>query len=133
MGVAMDIRKHMAGKVAVISLVGRLDSHSAADVHASMLESLTPRCQILLDFSKVVCLSEDGLRTALVLYRQAQRLDSWVALVGLSAELRNVLAATGYLGFFLVTETVADAIPALQLQAAGRHQEQQDEQPALRA
>jgi anti-sigma B factor antagonist len=129
----MDIRKRMAGPVAVVSLNGHLDSHSAAEVHATVRELLEPGGQILLDFTKVACLSGDGLRTALVLYRQAQCLDSAVALVGLSPGLRNVLAATGYLDFFVITETVADALDSLAAHAAERRQEQDHEQPTVPA
>ena len=52
-------------------------------------------------------------RTVAGIYRQAQVLNSSVALVGLSHELRSVLAATGFLGFFVVADTVADGVEAL--------------------
>ncbi len=128
----MNIRKRMVGPVTVISLDGQLDSHTTPEVQAKISRLLPAHGRVLLDFGKVACLSGDGLRTALLLYRQAQCLDSSVALVGLSPSLRNVLAATGYLDFFVVAETVADAIAALQSQAPG-YEEQEDEQPALRA
>lgn len=135
----MNIHKRMAGPVAVISLDGRLDSHSTPAVHAAMPDLLPADGQVLLDFSKVACMSGDGLRTALLVYRQAQGLNSTVALVGLSADLRNVLAATGYLDFFVVADTVADAIAALQdaveevaQDDAAIEQELADEQPVLR-
>lgn len=126
----MNIHKRMAGSVCVISLDGKLDSHTTPAVHSAMVELLPAGGQVLLDFTKVACMSGDGLRTALVVYRQAQGLDSSVALVGLSDDLRNVLTATGYLDFFVVAETVADALATLQDEVA---EELADEQPVLRA
>jgi anti-sigma B factor antagonist len=110
----MNIHKRMAGPVCVISLDGKLDSHTTPTVHAAMPDLLPAKGQVLLDFTKVACMSGDGLRTALLVYRQAQGLESSVALVGLSADLKNVLTATGYLDFFVVADTVADALAALQ-------------------
>jgi anti-sigma B factor antagonist len=130
----MNIHKRMAGPVCVISLDGKLDSHSTPAVHAAMVDLLPVGGQVLLDFTKVACMSGDGLRTALVVYRQAQGLDSSVALVGLSSDLRNVLTATGYLDFFTVAETVADALAALQEEIVSEAAEElRDEQPVLRA
>ena len=63
--------------------------------------------------SEVAHLTSAGLRILLRLYRQGQSLDSAVAVVGLSAELRNVLEAAGFLGYFTVAETVTDGIDLL--------------------
>ena|SRR5437762_14034340 len=127
----MNIRKRTVESVAVITMDGQLDSHSAPVVQDRMSRLLPAGGQVLLDFSKVVCVSGEGVRTLLLVYRHAQCIDCQVALVGVAPEMLNILGATGFLEFFLVGETIADALAAFQ--AAAGEEEQADEQPALRA
>jgi anti-sigma B factor antagonist len=128
----MNIRKRTVDSVAVITLDGQLDSHSAPVVQDKVTRLLPTGGQVLLEFSKVVCVSGEGVRTLLVVYRHAQGLDCQVALVGVAPEMLNVLGATGFLDFFQVGETIPDALAAMQTRTAG-DEEQADEQPALRA
>lgn len=109
----MDIQRHVVGEIMVISLAGDLDGRFAATVQEQVLPSLPRDERILLDLTKVPFVSSAGLRTMLLIYRHAQVVNSSVALVGLSHELRSVLAATGFLGFFVVADTVADGVEAL--------------------
>lgn len=109
----MNIRKRMVGEIAVVALSGGLDSASAPLLQLRLAKILAQHHTVLVDFSKVPCVSSAGLRTMLLLYRQAQGLDHAVCVVGLSAEVRNVLVATGFLDFFVVSDTVADGVVAL--------------------
>jgi anti-sigma B factor antagonist len=109
----MEIRKRTVDAVAVISLSGDLDSRSAPAVQDKMTALLPANSRVLLDFTGVPYVSSAGLRTMLLVYRQAQCVDSTVALVGLSAELKSVLAATGFLDFFVVADNVQAGISAL--------------------
>ncbi len=109
----MEIQRHVVDSITVISLAGDLDGRFAATVQEEILPSLPRDERILLDLTKVPFISSAGLRTMLLIYRQAQVLNSSVALVGPSPELRAVLAATGFLGFFVVAETVAEGVQAL--------------------
>ena len=53
----MNIRKRTVESVAVITMDGQLDSHSAPVVQDRMSRLLPAGGQVLLDFSKVVCVS----------------------------------------------------------------------------
>jgi anti-sigma B factor antagonist len=128
----MNIRKRTVDSVAVISLDGHLDGHSAPVMQDKLARMLPPGGQVLLDFSKVACVTGEGLRIMRLAYRQAQCLDCAVALVGVAPELLNILSATGFLDFFLVADTVPQALAALQEYTASG-EEAGDEQPALRA
>lgn len=128
----MNIRKRTVDSVVVISLDGQLDSHSAALIQDKVGRLLPAGGRVLLDFGKVACVSGEGLRIMRLVYRHAQCLDCSVALVGIAPDLLNVLAATGFLDFFLVAETVPEALAALRGLAA-REEETEDEQPALHA
>jgi len=97
----------------VIRLTGDLDGRSAPAAQEQILPSLPADEKILLDLTGVPFVSSAGLRTMLLIYRQAQIMNSSVALVGLSTELHDVLSATGFLGFFVVADTLAEAVELL--------------------
>ena len=109
----MQIREYKIDSILVIRLTGDLDSRSAPAAQEQILPSLPADERILLDLTGVPFVSSAGLRTMLLIYRQAQIMNSSVALVGLSSELRDVLTATGFLAFFVVADTLADAVELL--------------------
>ncbi len=109
----MNVKKSVLGSVAVITLTGDLDAHAAALVHHEVLSIMPAHTEVLLDLSDVGHLTSAGLRILLQLYRQGRCLDSAVALVGLSAELRNAFSASGFLGFFRVADSVPDGVDLL--------------------
>ena len=111
----MDISKRIIDSVTVISLVGSLDSRSAPAVQETILPSLPEDGRVLLDLGEVTFVSSAGLRTMLLIYRQAQCVDTTVALVGLSDQLREVLSATGFLGFFVVADSVDGGLAGLRV------------------
>ena len=69
---------------------------------------------VLLDFTQVPHVSQDGLRTMLAIYRQAQATNGKVCVVGIAGQLHLALSATGFLRFFLVAEDVEEGIDVLQ-------------------
>jgi anti-sigma B factor antagonist len=107
------VQKDVVGSVAIITLSGDLDA-GAGELAGDRAPGLMPaHDRVLLDLSQVSHLTAAGLRTLLLLYRQGQCLDTSVALVGLTAELRNALAASGFLHFFQVADSVADGLELL--------------------
>ena len=69
--------------------------------------------RVLVDLSAVPYMSSAGLRTMLLLYRNAQAVGTSVCLVGVSTELRQMMEATGFLGYFPVHDTVEDGLREL--------------------
>ncbi|MEU3454721.1 STAS domain-containing protein [Micromonospora sp. NPDC006766] len=113
----MEISKNSVNDVTVARLAGVLDSSTAGDVHAEILPMLMEHRPLLLDFGAVSHVSDAGLRTMLVIYRQAQCVDGRVAVVGLNRDLRSALAATGFLRFFAVADDLAGGLAALGTEA----------------
>lgn len=111
----MNVTRDSVGAVNIARLSGDLDSASAADLHEQIMPLLLDRRPMLLDFTEVTHISDAGLRTMLLVYRQAQAVDGTVAVVGLSDELRAALAATGYLEFFHVADDVDGGLRALRV------------------
>lgn len=115
----MNVHKSVVDSVAVITLSGDEDTGSTDLLHADVASVMPAHAEVLLDLSRVAHLSAAGVRLLLLLYRQGQCLDSAVAVVGMSHEVRAVLAASGFLGFFRTSDTVADGV-ALLARASGR-------------
>lgn len=109
----MRLKRSVVGSVAVLVLTGDLDAHAAELVNDDVLPIMPEHSEVLLDLSEVAHLTSAGLRILLRLYRQGQCLDTTVALVGLSTELRQVLAAAGFLGYFTVADSVSDGVELL--------------------
>ncbi|MGW6501627.1 STAS domain-containing protein [Nonomuraea angiospora] len=114
---AMRLWKEPRGGVTVISLDGRLDSETAPQVQQD-LQALFPedgpeKSMVVLDLSRTLYMSSAGLRVLLLIYRQAQHGTVRLALTGLSPEVRAIMEATGFLGFFTVVESVEQGVEAL--------------------
>src|SRR5256885_16101017 len=110
----MEIRKRVIESITVIGLMGDLDSRSAPSVQEQVLPSLPKDGRILLDLSGVPFVSSAGLRTMLLVYRQAQAVNSPVALGRLSGEVPGGPSAPRVLGVFVVAGHPADGLAALQ-------------------
>jgi len=118
----MKFNKRVVDDVAVVSLSGALDHESAVDVQDRIAKLLPEREHLVVDFSKVTCVSSASLRTMVLLYRQAQALGHTVAVVGLSPEVHNVLEATGFLDFFVLNDTVQGAVADVLSRSEGRRE-----------
>jgi anti-anti-sigma factor len=118
----MKFNKRLIDDVCVISLSGALDHQSAVEVEDRIAQLLPQREHLVVDFSKVTCVSSASLRTMVLLYRQAQALGHSVAVVGLSPEVHNVLGATGFLDFFVLSDNVQAAVTDVQSRSEGRRE-----------
>ena len=118
----MKFNKRLVDDVAVVALSGALDHESAAEVQDRIARLLPEREHMVVDFSKVSCVSSASLRTMVLLYRQAQALGHTVAVVGLSPEVHNVLEATGFLDFFVLNDTVQGAVADVLSRSEGRRE-----------
>ena len=109
----MDVRNQTVGDVVVITLEGELDGKSAPVTQQQILPLISEEGKILLDMSGVGYMSSAGLRMLLLFYRQALSKDSKIALVGLSEEIQDTMSATGFLDFFVVSDTVDSGVEVL--------------------
>jgi anti-sigma B factor antagonist len=109
----MDVAHRTDGAVTVVSLDGRLDSRTAAQVHRELREVMPEHPRILLDLSRTSYLSSAGLRVLLLVHRQAQSTGSRIALAAIADDVREVMSATGFLEFFTVSDTIEHGVEAL--------------------
>lgn len=109
----MQLEMHVDGDVAVVALAGSLDGATAPDLREYFDQVVPGRCPVLLDLSQMSFLSSAGLRVLVVICRQVERNGARLTLVGVPAEVRAVMAATGFLEFFTVADTVTAGVQAL--------------------
>jgi anti-sigma B factor antagonist len=109
----MDIQTDHSRSATVVTLSGDLDSRTAPVVQDAVLPLVTDGSRLIIDLSAVPYMSSAGLRTLLLVYRQAQQQRSAIVLVGLAADVRDVLDSTGFLSSFMVCDSMEEADRAL--------------------
>lgn len=109
----MQLEAHVQGGITVISLAGSLDSSSAPQVREELERLVPDHGSVLLDLSLMSYMSSAGLRVLLLVYRWARRSGTRVTLAHVLPEVQEVMAATGFLDFFDVADSVADGVAAL--------------------
>ena len=115
----VSVTDRTEGPVTVVTLDGELDSASSPAVQERLTELVQPDTRVLLDLSAVPYMSSAGLRTMLLLYRNAQSVDTSVGLVGVAPELKKMMEATGFLGFFTLHDSVEDGLATAAEKAGG--------------
>ncbi|MEU5305839.1 STAS domain-containing protein [Streptomyces noursei] len=101
------VRSHDQDGVTVVELEGEITSVTSAALQERILPLIGRSRTTLIDLSKVPYISSAGLRTLLLVHRQALREQTRAILVGLSGEVRFVMSSTGFLGFFDIRDKAA--------------------------
>ena len=105
----MEITTREEGLFTIATVAGDIDGKSAAQAQAALLSLLDNQPVLVLDVTNVGFMSSAGLRVMLLLYRQASARKGRVVLVGLSDEIKDTMAMTGFLSFFTVASNLDDA------------------------
>ena len=109
----MEINVRRINQVTVVDLVGEIDGSTAAAAQAQILPLAASADKLLLEMTGVTFMSSAGLRLLLSTYRRISDSGGRVVLVGLSDDLRDTMAMTGFLGFFATFDTVEGALEML--------------------
>mgnify|MGYP001766764871 FL=1 len=109
----MEIKIEINGNVQVVSINGELDSTTTPAVQEKIIVLAAPEARILLDMSQVQYMSSAGLRMFLLMYRTVVGKGGKVVLVGLSSDLADTMAMTGFLDFFTCVPTLGEGIALL--------------------
>ncbi|MET9962168.1 STAS domain-containing protein [Streptomyces sp. NPDC006326] len=100
-------RRNKAGTVLVVT--GEINSETSGSLLQTLLPLVRDGRPLRIDLTAVTYVSSAGLRTLLVVYREAQHAGVAVTLYGVSEEVRFVMSATGFLDFFETGEAAAAA------------------------
>jgi anti-sigma B factor antagonist len=109
----LEIHIEQQGQTAIVELAGQLNSTTTIDVQDQVLALAETNQNILLDMNRVTYLSSAGLRLLLLLYRRINDNHGMLALSGLTEEITDIMAMTGFLDLFTIYENRADALEAL--------------------
>jgi anti-sigma B factor antagonist len=99
--------------VTVVDLIGELDATSSPLVQQQILPLAERGVRLLLEMTAVTFMSSAGLRMLLSTYRRVSEGGGRIVLVGLSPELRETMAVTGFLGFFITNDSLESGLQAL--------------------
>ena len=97
----------------IVALEGDIDGSTAPVAQSQILEQIVSGQGLIVDMTQVAYMSSAGLRMLLSAHRSAAAKQASVLLVGLSEDLQDTMAATGFLDFFSTHASVADAMASL--------------------
>ena len=106
----MNVIYTTAGNILIIAIEGSIDSNTAGDIQVNLYERVAEATNVLLDLSEVDFVSSAGLRMLLLIYRQIKSRNGKVILSGVSDEIKDIMALTGFINFFEIFKNKADAL-----------------------
>jgi anti-sigma B factor antagonist len=109
----MDINVKATQGVTVVEMAGELTWESAPAAERRILEAAPEGGRMILDLNRVSYMSSAGLRLLLVVYRTVADRGGRVLLVGLSEDLADTMAHTGFLDFFAHHDTLEAGLTGL--------------------
>jgi anti-sigma B factor antagonist len=109
----MNVPIRPINDVMVAALAGNIDSRTAPLIQDQLIALAEPGSKVVLEMSQVVYMSSAGLRVLLMLFRQLDSNGGRIILAGLREEIRDIMAITGFLELFSVSDTLDEAVAAL--------------------
>jgi anti-sigma B factor antagonist len=96
--------------VVTATIAGKIDGQSAPQLQARLLAALSDSTFAIFDVSQVTYMSSAGFRLLLLLYRTLSLKGGEISIVGLVDEIRDTMEMTGFLDFFVLHNTVEEAL-----------------------
>jgi anti-sigma B factor antagonist len=109
----MNVETSEQNGIGTARLVGSLDGKTAPEVREQLRPFMSSNSKLILDLTKVDYLSSAGLRLLLLLYRELAGRKGKLVLVGVSEDIRAVMSHTGFLNFFTLASSEAEALQAV--------------------
>jgi anti-sigma B factor antagonist len=109
----MDISVKATQGVTVVEMAGELTWESVPEAEECILEAARAAGRVILDLTRVSFMSSAGLRLLLMVYRTVAARGGRAVLVGLSQDLADIMAYTGFLNFFTYHDTLEAGLARL--------------------
>jgi anti-sigma B factor antagonist len=100
----------LRNEVLTATIAGNIDGQTAPALQAQLLDALSPVTAAVFEVSQVPYMSSAGFRMLLLAYRSLAIRNGRLALAGLSEEIRDTMAMTGFLDFFLLCNSLDEAL-----------------------
>jgi anti-sigma B factor antagonist len=108
----MQVQTVRMDGITIVSIDGEIDGRTAPQLEAG-LASWPGRDRVVLDLSGVSYLSSAGLRALLLIHRRVAGENGRLVLAGVASTVADTMKVTGFLRYFVLLETRADAVAAL--------------------
>ncbi|MBR3051263.1 MAG: STAS domain-containing protein [Selenomonadaceae bacterium] len=108
MSTEIDFKNTTHNDWKVISIIGRLDTVTAADAEQNLKTVLQENDKVAIDMTSLDYISSAGLRVLLRLAKQAKRVKKNFVLFGASGMIKEVLEASGMDMLVKIYETQED-------------------------
>jgi len=89
----MEIEKRLSGEEIILKPSGRIDTLTAPDLEATMIEATIEAANMCLDFVNVDYISSAGLR---VLLSQKKKMSGNFRLINVNSSVMEILEMTGF-------------------------------------
>jgi anti-sigma B factor antagonist len=109
----MQVEIRTENGIVVMEPVGDIDGKTASEFQDKVLGLLQPQTRAVLSLEHVDFMSSAGLRSMLLIYREAKSKEAKLVLAQINQNIRNSMSATGFLPFFVVCDSVQDGIQAM--------------------
>ena len=110
----MEITSNLSEGVALVSVVGRVDSAVAREWELGLVAAVSEGGgRIVLDCGELSYMSSAGLRGLLVASKKADAEGGQIVVSGASDRIREILEVSGFVRFLKVFDTVDEARSAL--------------------
>ena len=107
----MEINLEMVNDVAVVSLKGRLNVTTTADLEQIFTKLLDEnRTKILVECMELEYISSAGLRVLLASAKQFKKISGQIVLSGLSQNVKQVFEISGFTSIFPIFATREEAL-----------------------
>jgi anti-sigma B factor antagonist len=114
------ITHHVVGKIAVVQLSGWIEIASAPQLRDTLISLVDDgHLHLVIDLSEVVFLDSTGLGVLIGLLHRLRSRDGSVVLAGAKERVYKVFHTTQLTKFLTFTDTVDDAIAAINSGTAG--------------
>lgn len=109
----MKLQTREVQEVLVLAPAGKIDSYTAPALEDALLAQVRAQGKICIDLSNVIFLSSSGLRTLVLLYRDAEQRGGHLVLAALPEVVEETMTLTGFLHFFEIYDSVKEGVAAL--------------------
>ena len=99
--------------IKIVVLTGSFDSSTVSAAQEQVLTCIKNESNVILDMINVEFLSSSGLRMLLLIYREVKTQNGQIVLVGVIEEIRDVMENTGFINYFVLSDTLEEAIKIL--------------------
>jgi anti-sigma B factor antagonist len=114
------ITHHLVGKIAVVEVSGWIEIASAPQLRDTLIALIDEgHLHLVIDLSEVAFLDSTGLGVLIGLLHRLRSRDGSLALAGANERVYKVFRTTQLTKVLTLTDTVADAIAAIDSGAAG--------------